>query len=741
VASALISVGCASPAAPPVGSPIERLPRLASRVPDEADRAARDLSVALLRNDTAAAAREAETLEAIDAARASAGEPRTGLAAYARDAETALLPAGPARRAAQARVLERDDVPPELASRIAEDVADDPLALAAKRIREDRLARWGGSANVIAEGLGGSITTPVMVPVRLTQAVVRVALHLHDEEAMTPRQRQALRHWKDFVEQNPTAPEAAEVVEKIERAQLRWTELQVETALRRGEAALAADEPILAAFLAERALRYRAEDAEALALLDEATRAGREWNENRARTLTVANPVAPLQPEDWALARALLAPGSDLASAAGRVIADDEAAPSDAEVAEFALALAAREAGRESEEWERLRTIADSKSLMARHAQALVDHPALDPYGAFRVARAEKTKENARRVALGPLAYGARDHDLPWLIEWLVEVPTLTGVVFGLPSRMLAFPYGRSEKRAAAALARRYLERTPDGEHAAELREWLREYEEDRGNHYAALELAEDDARVSDEERAELREAAAEQVVAAADRERSRAGRMRLLALAAERFDGTEAAQDAKRRIRSELARATPQRIRIRKQYLTENTEIAGPRALALRPELLDEQLANGELHEEGVALVGGRWLELSYVGKNGAKGAPERRQHELGDEHLARVVAMLEESAIRRTRVDRDATYDPDAQRETFFERARLGLADDDLRRGGDSEYTFEGMRERYGIVRGRESILPVELVLQTGLEDYGFGAFPRIRMPRETPDQILYR
>jgi hypothetical protein len=90
---------------------------------------------------------------------------------------------------------------------------------------------------------------------------------------------------------------------------------------------------------------------------------------------------------------------------------------------------------------------------------------------------------------------------------------------------------------------------------------------------------------------------------------------------------------------------------------------------------------------------------------------------------------------------VDRDATLPADAGRETFFERARLGLADETLVAGGDAEFAFRGMREMYGIVRGRESILPVELVVQSGLEDFGFGMFPRIRMPRETPDQILYR
>ncbi|HEU4428414.1 MAG TPA: hypothetical protein VFT98_06640, partial [Myxococcota bacterium] len=137
-----------------MGDPMEQAPRLSAPLPDDADRAARDLAVALLGSDAAAAQRAADALEAIEAARAEQGEPCTGLAAYARDAETALLPAGAERRAAQARVLERKDVPPELASRIAQDVADDPLALARKRIREDRIERWGGSANELSEGLG-----------------------------------------------------------------------------------------------------------------------------------------------------------------------------------------------------------------------------------------------------------------------------------------------------------------------------------------------------------------------------------------------------------------------------------------------------------------------------------------------------------------------------------------------------------------------------------------------------------
>jgi len=49
--------------------------------------------------------------------------------------------------------------------------------------------------------------------------------------------------------------------------------------------------------------------------------------------------------------------------------------------------------------------------------------------------------------------------------------------------------------------------------------------------------------------------------------------------------------------------------------------------------------------------------------------------------------------------------------------------------------------MRERYGVVRGRESILPFDLVFQGSFSDFQLGAYPRWRPPEETPDAFLYR
>ena len=63
------------------------------------------------------------------------------------------------------------------------------------------------------------------------------------------------------------------------------------------------------------------------------------------------------------------------------------------------------------------------------------------------------------------------------------------------------------------------------------------------------------------------------------------------------------------------------------------------------------------------------------------------------------------------------------------------------DPRAGSSSQYVYRGLRERYGVVRRREPILPFDLVIKGSFTDLSIGAFPRIREPRKTPDAFLYK
>jgi hypothetical protein len=188
---------------------------------------------------------------------------------------------------------------------------------------------------------------------------------------------------------------------------------------------------------------------------------------------------------------------------------------------------------------------------------------------------------------------------------------------------------------------------------------------------------------------------------------------------------------------------ATAQRVRISRGFLEENPALAGPEAFDLRPELLDGVAANGELHPDGVTLLGGRVVETAFLDAAGDSDQKPREVREpLDPEAMARIVSALEEVSFRNSLLDADDQIVPDAERDAFFEQLRLGLADEvDDRSAARSSYAYRGMRERYGMVRSRESILPFDLVLRASLSDLSLGAFPRMREPRETPDAILYR
>jgi hypothetical protein len=179
------------------------------------------------------------------------------------------------------------------------------------------------------------------------------------------------------------------------------------------------------------------------------------------------------------------------------------------------------------------------------------------------------------------------------------------------------------------------------------------------------------------------------------------------------------------------------------REFLEENPRIYGPQGLGLRPLLRDGIESNGELHPLGITFLGGRQIEMAFLAESGDEDDPPvniRRM--LSAQRLARVAALLEETVLHNSQIDPDDRVGADARRDYFFERARLGLAETpDTRATAESNFVYRSMRERYGVVRARDGILPFDLVVQGNLSDFSIGAFPRFREPKETPDAFLYR
>ncbi len=745
---ALLALGACIPACRtggtvPAGPLLEPLPRRAAAVPDAPARAARDTAAAALLGREDAARSERLRLEAMERARRERGEAPSGLVPVCLELEHATLRDHFAWRAATDALLERPDLDPARRRLLEQELRDDPLRLADRRLADARRSRFARTFNTLAEPLGRSLTSTALAPYRLARALVRLAAQQAQREPISVPERQALAHWKQYVETHPGTPEAAALLERIEALQRRWYAMKRERHLASARRALDAGQNTRALVLAERVLRYAPEDDDASALLEQARarRGARLDREARSLAAPEAPPLDAGQPAARDLGVALLHPDGDRSGAAARLLQEAPAGP----LADAARFAAANATPRESATWSELARLAEqdpTRTPMARHAGALVRSPTQHPWAAFQRARSRERRQRAAWVLAGPFADPTRHASLPWPLARALDVFSLVPMVAGLPTRILRAPFLPEHQQAAAVHARHYLARHPRGEHADEARRWLVDWELDRGNAIGAHRLAADGDPDPDRI-AGLREDAAAQAVSVASRQTRPDVRFALLGRVTQEYPGTEGARRAGRQLREEIEQATSQRIRISRGFLLENRELAGPTGLALRAELLDDDPANGELHPDGVFLIGGRTLEFALLDETGDPEAPPHvTRRRVSDERLARIVGLLEETARRNALVDADAPFEPDADRDRYFERARLGVADrPDPRPTARSSYAFRGMRERYGMVRSRESILPVELVIQGSFPDLGLGAFPRIRTPKPTPDAILYR
>ena len=738
-------VGCRTPGAAPVGSPLVRHTRLAPIVPDEADHAAANLAAAALVSDRARAARELEIIEAVDRGRRRGDLPPTGLAAQAEDLLNATLFGGRSYRDATEELLDRDDLTEELRARLERDHADDPLALAKARVHDARMIQVARLFNAVSEPAGHAILTTTFAPYKFAQSAVVYMIQIAKDDPLPLQRRQALAHWKRFLARYPDAEESAGVARQVSSAEKRWRRTRRDHALHIARRALSKGRSRLALYQAERALRHMPEDRAAEKVRTKAVRQVRA-EEERVRWSVQFEPDAAgvvLPAGSRELAVAMLEPHGDLDEAS-------RALPQNSPLRDelrFARATLRGEAGDDTGMWSDLREMSeedDEHSNMLRHAQAELGDSVRNPYDGFQRARGRDRLGKTVWVMLGPAAVRP-EWSIAGVAEWLVRLPSRVQAVVTLPLRLAQLPFAPPPRSATitAVQARRYLALRPGGQRAEEVRGWLESYERRRQNWLGALRVAKERPEPSGREIEELREKAAKQALGVAAYERRRDLRHAMLHHVTREFPDTRAGREAGVLAREEAEKMTAHQVRISRGFLNENPDVAGPGGLGLEPALLDGDASNGELHPEGVTLVGGRRIRLSFIGAAGDEDEdPQEIVTAISDEHLARLVSRLEEASFHNSLVDEDDHLAPHAQRDLLFERARLGLADQqDDRAAAEVQFAYEGVRERYGMVRSRKPILPFDIVVQGSLTDLSLGAFPRMRAPRTTPDAMLYQ
>ncbi|MBW2713336.1 MAG: hypothetical protein JRC77_06245 [Deltaproteobacteria bacterium] len=685
-----------------------------------------------------------EKIIAFDREREKAGKPISGLLPYAEAALIACIDDDALYRQKERELLKDDDLDPALRARLEQGAADDPLLLAQQRLQEDRTEHYGGVYNRVAGPLGRFALSGVMIPFNIVRGVVDIFASENKRDPLSLRQRQALVHWQEYLRENPDSKDARRLKKRVAKFEKLYIETIVEHQLREAKKFLSMGFPDGARFHLEAILSLVPNHREATRLLAIA--------DQQTATRQLANQRSVESPKQWLpddqipiaheigsslLSETLLPPPPP-----------EKAAKPLAQTLAFAEANEFEDKGEETiaiKAYGKIAKKRNQSSGMQRHALSIVDRPAENPYRFFRESKRTDGWRRTRWVMFGPLANGPKRRGLFRPLEWVLEAPALINTIVTLPGRLIGYsnmkpwPFGREVKIHAD----RYLARHPEGEHEDEVLDWMRWFEGRRHNAIGSLEFARRQGGLSPKEEHKLMEKAADQMLLASEREPQPELRMAMLQRTAGEFPNTEAGQKAGYAARELWEHISPQQIRITRGFLLEHPEVAGPRGLGLRRQLLDEEPRNSELHPEGVTILGGRVIRIAYVDWHGDEDEPPEYSYErLSAEHLSRLVALLDETSQRKGKIDRDYEHGADANRDYFFERARLGLTDTpDMRTSAYSSYTFEGVREKYGLVRSRESILPVDLVFQGSLEEMSVGAFPRLRMPVETPDSVLYR
>lgn len=711
--------------------------------PDEADMATVAIAKGVLRDCVEPSQPHIEELERFDEARKKAKQPISGLVPYAEAALFACIDDDVTYRQKGRALLKEDDLDPALRARLEEEASDDPLLLAKKRIQDDHTVQYGSAYNRIAGPLGRFALSGVLIPFNLLRSLVDVIAAENKEEPLSLHERQALVHWQEYLRRHPDTPEARKLEKKVTKFENKYIETLSQRHLKAANKLLSSGFPEGAHFHIEAILALDPDNRKAKRML---AGVNAQIAQNaRLKKVSLQAPEAWIPEDQWESGYEL---GSDMLRGTAPLSSPKEAREPWTQILAFSEATQLENGPGEQAALDAFKEISkkrNSRSNMRRHALNIVGRPAENPYRFFRETRRTDAWRRTRWVMLGPMANGPKDRGLFRPLDWVLDAPALLMTVFTLPGRIIGYP-GMTPwpfSREVSIHAQRYGEMFPEGDHEAEVLKWARWYEKRRHNAIGTLAIARQQGGLSPREEQKLEEAAAKQMLDACNEEPRPDLKMAMLQRTASEYPDTKAGTEAGEAARELWGNISPQHIRISRGFLEEHPEVAGPHGLGLKKQLMDGEARNGELHPEGVTIIGGRVIQVAFVDLHGDEDKPPEYAYEkLSAEQLSRLVSLLDEISQHKGQVDRDYEHGADPNRDYFFERARLGLTDTpDMRSGAYSSYEFEGVREKYGLVRSRESILPVDLVLQGSLYDMSFGAFPRMRMPEPTPDAVLYR
>ncbi|MFQ5532555.1 MAG: hypothetical protein ACE5EP_01755 [Candidatus Methylomirabilales bacterium] len=622
----LLSLGAPSVLANPLPlSPFEVGKTPARYYPNEIDDAVRRAIIAAYLGNEEALQAHLDALRREDEARRQEDRPVTGLNAGLRDLQHSTMTDRQKFLEAQEEALD-EATEPEDEALISWRLRGDELTQADQLYHQSVVTRVGKVLNRLLRSINltSFVLDPLMAPA--IDSAVDLLLHPGDLNGMSLEERKALVLYQQFLSRYPEDPEAERVEEDVTRLLAERREALLVRQIERGEEALEAGDLWTAErhFEAARGFDSVSDAAEWGMQVVESRR--REQQDRQTETLRTSPESPPFtEAPDQALYYNLLLATTRRQPTgmreAAKTLANRHPADHFWDIGVDAIALAYELEGEQEKAHHVLRELAGSgrSSFRQDRASLLLEDPQYNQLVAIRAAERQHFKDTLSYILGGRRTLEQAVVESPTTILLYgtpAAIPLGAAVAAGVGIRGIRVLTGNPVSRSAVIeAAGQYLREHPRGDpHYREVCRLLAQAYEDEERYSRAIYYYRE-ADADPEEIREIEERAAQILLELAD-ETSPRQRARHLVAILRNYPETRVAREAGRELR-ELMAPQYHGLRLSKEFLLEHPAVAGE-GLRLKPTLLDDDPDNGEIAADGVTLLEGSRLVITFESPEG---------------------------------------------------------------------------------------------------------------------------
>jgi hypothetical protein len=586
--------------------------------PDNVDKRARELMIAVLTNQRPEVEEQLRALKEEDLRLRKERGATTGLTDYAQDIANNMIESHDAFLAAYRQAL-RKASSEQRKKYLAAVLNQDDLTQSSQLMRQSSTNFWGGMMNRLL----GSIDLVGVASGNYMGAALETTisqLYALTDRDMPIEERRALARELDHLKRFPEDPRNEELRARIEKRDKRKRSALARKQISQARQAAKKGDLEAASFHAELALYFDPESRDAKAVLTQALK-GFAARDAAANNRAVAQ-VEPQRDggEDTDVENLLVALSLRDANKIERLAVDLDRKYQRqplGDAARDAEAIALEMKGRHEEAKKIVGQIARSAANAdaRQHAAALLQSPEYNLLAPLYAAQHDRRLETAKYVLLGEdllrknLIYAAGAVAVAGPAA-AATLGTVNAILLGSNAYQVMTNNPVSAQPVIDAGVS-YVRTHPKSSNSAEVYQVLADAYEERGIFDRAIAYHEL-AGTGQEKIAALREKAARALLNAAAKAKERGTREYYLTRLVDEYAGSPSAAEATRKL-AEMAKDENQGLRMSKQFLQENPEIFGPNGLGLKASLFDGDPRNMEVAGRGVNLISERELLVYY--------------------------------------------------------------------------------------------------------------------------------